>query len=141
MNREIAPLLLRLFLAFVLIYGTLDNVISHERMIEFRDFLAKNGFPMPMFSARLSAYGQFIAGILLALGLFTRLTSIVVIINFIAALAMVHVGLPFNANIAPLAMLVGGVFFAIYGAPKYSLDARRNAGIPPAEQGASRSRP
>ena len=102
MNREIAPLLLRLFLAFVLIYGTLDNVVSHERMIEFRDFLAKNGFPMPMFSAHLSAYGQFIAGILLALGLFTRLTSIVVIINFIAALAMVHVGLPFNANIAPL---------------------------------------
>ena len=123
MNREIAPLLLRLFLAFVLIYGTLDNVVSHERMIEFRDFLAKNGFPMPMFSAHLSAYGQFIAGILLALGLFTRLTSIVVIINFIAALAMVHVGLPFNANIAPLAMLAGGIFFLLYGAPRYSLDA------------------
>ncbi len=122
-HREIAPLVLRMFLAFVLIYGTLDNVISHERMIEFRDFLARSGFPMPMFSARLSAYGQFIAGILLALGLFTRLTSIVVIINFIAALAMVHVRLPFNANIAPMAMLVGGLFFLIYGAPAYSLDA------------------
>jgi uncharacterized membrane protein YphA (DoxX/SURF4 family) len=72
-------------------------------MIEFRDFVARHGFPMPMFSARLSAYGQFLAGILLALGLFTRPTSIVVIINFIAALAMVHVGLPFNANIAPMA--------------------------------------
>jgi len=58
------------------------------------------------------------------MGLFTRLTSIVVIINFIAALAMVHVGLPFNANIAPMAMLVGGIFFLIYGAPAYSLDAR-----------------
>ena len=131
MNREIAPLLLRLFLAFVLIYGTLDNVVSHERMIEFRDFLAKNGFPMPMFSAHLSAYGQFIAGILLALGLFTRLTSIVVIINFIAALAMVHVGLPFNANIAPMAMLVGGIFFLIYCAPAYSLDAIRGSGAAP----------
>jgi putative oxidoreductase len=92
-------------------------------MNEFRDFVAKHGFPMPMFSARLSAYGQFIAGILLALGLFTRLASIVVIINFIAALVMVHRGLPFNANIAPMAMLVGGIFFAIYGAPAYSVDA------------------
>lgn len=122
-HREVAPLLLRLFIAFVLIYGTLDNVVSHERMIEFRDFVAKAGFPMPLLSARVSAYGQFLAGILLALGLFTRLTSIVVIINFIAALVMVHRGLPFNANIAPMAMLVGGLFFLIYGAPAYSLDA------------------
>lgn len=123
MNREIAPLLLRLFIAFVLIYGTADNVFDHARMLEFRDFVAKNGFPWPMLSATVSAYGQFIAGILLALGLFTRITSIVVIVNFIAALAMVHVGLPFNANIAPMAMLIAGVFFAIYGAPVYSVDA------------------
>ncbi len=45
------------------------------------------------------------------------------IINFIAALVMVHRGLPFNAHIAPMAMLVSGIFFAIYGAPAYSVDA------------------
>ena len=123
--REVAPLVLRLFVAFVLIYGTADNVFDQARMLEFRDFVAKHRFPWPMLSARVSAYGQFLAGILLALGLFTRWTSIVVILNFIAALAMVHIGLPFNANIAPLAMLVGGLFFAIYGAPAYSLDAMR----------------
>jgi putative oxidoreductase len=123
-NREYAPLLLRLFVAFVLIYGTMDNIFDHARMLEFRDFLANHRFPMPMASAYLSAYAQFIAGILLLFGVLTRLTAIVVVINFIVALAMVHVGLPFNANIAPLAMLVGGLFFAIYGAPRYSIDAR-----------------
>lgn len=124
-RRELAPLLLRLFIAFVLIYGTMDNVFSQARMMEFRDFLAQNGFPQPLAAAHLSAYAQFITGILLLLGLFTRLAAAVVVVNFIVALLMVHAGLPFNANIAPMAMLVGGLFFLLYGAPRYSLDARK----------------
>ena len=124
-RRELAPLLFRLFLAFVLIYGTQDNVFSRERMLEFRDFLAQNRFPEPLAAAYLSAYAQFICGILLALGFLTRFTGAVVAINFVVALLMVHLRTPFNVNIAPLAMLVGGLFFAIYGAPRYSLDARK----------------
>lgn len=124
--REVAPLLLRLFLAFVLVYGTQDNVFSRARMLEFRDFLAANGFPYPLACAYLSAYAQFATGILLALGLFTRAAAAVVAVNFVVALLMVHVGQPFNANIAPLAMLVGGLFFVLYGAPFYSLDALRS---------------
>ena len=127
-HREIAPLLLRLFVAAVLIYGTQDNVFSREAMLEFRDFLAQHRFPFPLASAYLSAYAQFITGLLLLAGLFTRAAATIVVVNFIVALLMVHLGLPFNANIAPLAMLVGGVFFLIYGAPRYSLDARRMRG-------------
>ena len=129
--RDLAPLLLRLFVAFVLIYGTADNVFSTARMLEFRDFLAANGFPYPLACAYLSAYGQFGTGILLLLGLFTRPAAAVVVVNFVVALLTVHVGQPFNANIAPLAMLVGGLFFVLYGAPRYSLDAvlaRRRTG-------------
>jgi putative oxidoreductase len=122
--RELAAPLLRLFVAFVLVYGTQDNVFSSERMLEFRDFLARNGFPYPTFCAHLSAYAQFVTGILLALGLFTRWAASVVVVNFVVALWMVHRALPFTANIAPLAMLMGGLFFLLYGAPRYSLDAR-----------------
>ena len=129
-RRELAPLLLRLFLAFVLMYGTADNVFSRARMIEFRDFLAANGFPWPLASAYLSAYAQFGTGILLLLGLWTRPAAAIVVVNFIVALAMVHVGAPFNANIAPLAMLVAAIFFVVYGAPRYSLDARRTPSGP-----------
>ncbi len=118
-----APIL-RLFIAFVLIYGTQDNVFSWERMIEFRDFLDRNGFPYPLLSAHVSAYGQFICGILLALGLYTRLAALVMCVNFLVALAMVHVGLPFDANISPLAMFFGSVFFLFHGAGRFSLDAR-----------------
>jgi putative oxidoreductase len=93
-------------------------------MAEFREFLARNHFPYPTFCAYLSAYAQFATGILLALGLLTRWAAAVVTINFVVALVMVHRTLPFTANIAPLAMLVGAVFFVLYGAPRWSLDAR-----------------
>lgn len=124
-HREFAPLLLRLFVGAVLIYGTQDNVFSREAMLEFRDFLAQHRFPFPLASAYLSAYAQFITGLLLLAGLFTRAAAAIVVINFIVALVMVHLRLPFNANIAPMAMLTGGLFFVIYGAPRYSLDAGR----------------
>ena len=122
---ELAAVVLRLFTAFVLVYGTQDNVFSHARMLEFRDFLQQNGFPYPLASAYLSAYAQFIAGILLGLGLFTRAAGLVMVVNFAVALVMVHRRLPFSANIAPLAMLVNALFFAVAGAPAFSLDGRR----------------
>ena len=118
-----APLLLRLFTAFVLIYGTADNVFSHEHMLKFRDFLQQHRFPYPMASAYLSAYAQFICGILIGFGLFTRLASLLMIGNFLIALWMVHWGLPFGSNISALAMLVNAIYFAMAGAPRFSLDA------------------
>jgi putative oxidoreductase len=126
--REVAPLLLRLFVAFVLIYGTYDNVFSQARMLEFRDFLAANRFPQPLASAYLSAYAQFLTGLLLVVGLFVRPAAAIVVANFIVALVMVHRATPFNVNIAPLAMLVGGLFFVLYGAPRFSMDAWRARG-------------
>jgi putative oxidoreductase len=121
--RALAPLLLRLFVGFVLVYGTQDNVFHAERMAEFRDFLQSQGFPSPLACAYLSAYAQFLCGILLLLGLLTRPAAAVVVVNFVVALLMVHTKTPFNVNIAPLALLVGGLFFVLYGAPRYSLDA------------------
>jgi putative oxidoreductase len=122
-RHELAVLLLRLFFAAILIYGTQDNVLSTEQMHEFRDFLARNGFPYPLFSAHLSVYAQFICGLLLLAGAATRLAAAVMVVNFIVALAMVHVGLPFSANIAPLSMLALAVFFALHGGGSYSVDA------------------
>lgn len=118
---ETATLLLRLFLGAVLIYGTQDNVLSHGRMVEFRDFLAQRHFPYPMLSAYLSAWAQFGCGWLLVAGVATRGAALVVVCNFLVALVMVHRGLPFNQNIAPLAMLTGGVYFFLHGPGRYSL--------------------
>jgi putative oxidoreductase len=119
---DAALLVLRLFTGLVLMYGTLDNVLHQENMLEFRDFVAKHGFPVPLFSAYLSAYAQFISGILIALGLLTRPAAFVMVINFAVALAMVHWGLPFSANISPMAMLFNSLCLLISGAGAHSVD-------------------
>lgn len=115
--------LFRLFLGATLVYGTQDNVFSSARMLEFRDFLAQNGFPFPPFSAWLSAYAQFLCGLLIILGLATRPAAAVMVVNFVVALVMVHRNLPFSANIAPLAMLFGALLLVFHGAGAYSADA------------------
>ena len=113
--------LFRIFLGLTLVYGTWDNVFSHERMLEFRDFLAANGFPYPLFCAYLSAYAQFLCGLAIALGIGTRAAAAVMVVNFVVALAMVHVALPFSANIAPLAMLFGAALLVLDGPGRFAL--------------------
>lgn len=121
---SVGALLLRLFIAFVLIYGTQDNVFSHARMAEFRGFLAQQGFPAAQGCAYLSVYAQFIAGFLIAAGLATRPAAMAMAVNFLVALLMVHTRLPFSANVAPLAMLAGSLFLLFHGAGPWSVDAR-----------------
>jgi putative oxidoreductase len=121
---DLALLLLRLFTGFVLVYGTQDNVFDRDHMLEFRDFVAKHGFPAPMFSAYLSAYAQFITGILIALGLLARPAAALMVINFAVALVMVHWSLPFGSNVSPLAMLCNCLLLTITGAGAWSIDAR-----------------
>ena len=47
------------------------------------------GVPLPGFSAALSAWTELIGGALIALGLFTRLTAVPMIINMVVAIALV----------------------------------------------------
>lgn len=120
---EWGALVLRLFVGLVLIWGTWDNVTSAARMAEFRDFLAANGFPAPLASAYLSAYTQFACGVLILVGALVRQAALVMVVNFVVAVGMVHVGLPFEANIAPLAMLAGAAALVFLGAGPVSVDA------------------
>lgn len=121
-RREYGAIFIRLIVGFHLVWNTQDNVFSYDRMLEFRDFLATHGFPFPLFNAHLSAYAQFIAGMLFMLGLFTRYAALVMIINFFVALFMVHRGLPEQADFPALMMLFASLFLLFHGAGKLSLD-------------------
>lgn len=125
--RDVGTLVLRLSVAGVLIYGTQDNVFHAEHMLAFRGFLDQNGFLLPLASPYLSAFSPFICGLLILVGLLTRWAALVMVINFVVALAMVHVGLPFSANMAPLLMLGGSVFLLFHGSGRMSVDARLRA--------------
>lgn len=128
-RKDIGVIFLRLLIGWRLIDGTQDNILSWDRMIEFRDFLASFDVPYPLFSAQLSVYAQFLCGILFIVGLLTRPAAIVMIINFIAALYIAHRGQSFQEAFVPLTMLTASIFFLFYGAGKFSIDnymAKRN---------------
>ena len=130
--KEYGVIFIRLIVGFHLVYGTQDNIFSYARMEEFAGFLQVRGVPFPLFSAFLSAYAQFTCGILFILGAATRYAAMVMIINFIAALIIAHIGDPYPNMFPALMMLSAAGFFLVHGAGKLSVDdvlGRRRAEI------------
>lgn len=121
---DVAFLLLRLFIGVRLIYGVMDNILSWEHMIEFRNFLELFHFPFPIVSAVASVYAQLIAGMMILLGWKIRWAGAVMVFNFLIALIIVHRRDSFEQMTTPLAILVCSVFFLLAGAGKYALDRK-----------------
>lgn len=115
-------LALRLAIGVRLVEGTQDNVFSTARMEEFATFLAERGTPFPMFSAHLSVYAQFICGILIVIGLFTRPAGFIMTVNFVCALIIAHRDTPFLQTWQAVMMLAGAIYFLFSGAGPLALD-------------------
>jgi putative oxidoreductase len=129
-RREYGVLFIRLIIGAFIVWGVQDNVFSSAQMEEFAHFLGAHGVPFPLFSAFLSAYTQFVCGILILAGAFVRLMSIPFIINFIAAIIIAHRGDTFRGMFPALLMIFVGLFFLFHGAGKPSFDdwrERRNS--------------
>lgn len=124
-KKEYGAFFLRLIIGWRLIDGTRDNIFSWERMLEFRDFLEQHQIAYPLIAAHVSVYSQFICGILYMAGLFVRPAAIVMIINFIVALTVVHLGTTFQESFEPLMMLFGSIFFLVNGPGKIALENLR----------------
>ncbi len=120
--KEYGVIFIRLIVGFHLIYGTQDNVFSYARMEEFAGFLTVRGVPFPLFSAFLSVYAQFICGILFILGLVIRYAAVVMIVNFIAALIIAHIGDSYPNMFPALMMLAAACFFFLHGAGNLAVD-------------------
>ncbi|MEJ8757440.1 DoxX family protein [Pontibacter sp. H259] len=116
-------LFLRVAIGVFLIYGVLDNILSWERMLEFRDFLQAHGMPFPLFSAHVSVYVQFACGLMLLLGAAVRLAGILMIVNFLVAIVLVHLGQNFPEYYPAAQLIAVGFFFLFNGAGPVSVDA------------------
>lgn len=123
-NQHLGIFLFRVFLCLQVLHGVLDNILSWKRMLEFRDFLQSEGFPIPLISAILSVYGQFFAALFLLIGYKSRWAAAVLVLNFIVA-AGVHLANhdPLPALFPALNILFGAVLFLFNGAGRFALDA------------------
>ncbi|WP_436515992.1 DoxX family protein [Ekhidna sp. To15] len=120
--KQIADLPIRITVGFHLIYGTQDNVFSWDRMLEFRNFLEAFGAPLPLISAIISVYAQFICGILFILGWKVRYAGAIMTFNFIVAILLVHLTDPYPTIYPAISMLTGAIFMLLNGAGPVSLD-------------------
>lgn len=120
-RRDWGTLLLRLLIGGDLIYGTQDNVLSWERMVEFERFLAAQGVPWPLLGAVVSAWAQFACGLLYVLGVAVRPAAAVMVINFLAALWIAHRSTPWAVTRPAVVMLVASLFFLLHGPGKLTV--------------------
>ena len=114
---------LRAITGAFLVHETWDNVSSAARMGEFVQFLDQFGFPAPALMAPLSVAVQFGCGILLILGLFTRISGLLIAANFVVAVLMVHFNEPFRGWWPALILVFLGLHFATVGSGRFGLDA------------------
>jgi putative oxidoreductase len=106
-----------------LVHETWDNITSADRAREFADFLRRFDFPLPHLMAPLSVAVQFGCGILLILGLATRVAGLLIATNFAIAVYMVHWTGPYREWWPALILVLLGLHFAAAGSGRFGFDA------------------
>jgi putative oxidoreductase len=121
--RDAAALVLRVATGAFIIDGVWDNIVSGKRMTEFVKFMGSAQFPMPEIWAPFSVCTQFIAGLLIILGLFTRWGGLVLVATFLVGLIMVHWQKTIREMWPALALVVIGATLVTRGGGRWSIDA------------------
>lgn len=80
-------------------------------------------FPAPVFMAYLGKGAELIGGVLLILGLFTRVAAIVLVINMLVICFVLGSGKIFTDDETPFLLLVLFVYLLLTGPGKISVDA------------------
>ncbi|MEQ8524338.1 DoxX family protein [Gracilimonas sp.] len=78
----------------------------------------------PELSLILAAFAEGICGLFITLGLWTRLSAIILSINMAVALFFAHAGDPFSAKEKSLLFLLMFVVILFMGGGKYSVDKK-----------------
>jgi putative oxidoreductase len=118
------PLFARLTVGWVFLQSGWGKIHNIDRVI---GFFASLGLPAPVFQAHLVAYTECVAGVLLLIGLATRLASIPLIIIMTVALrtALAEDATSFSAltGIAEYLYIVLLVWLMIAGPGKVAIDS------------------
>ena len=110
-------LIIRLIIAIIFIYHGYGKIINVENWTSY--LVSKN---VPSFLGFVSAWFEFIIGILLLLGIFTRLSSLGLIIFMIIAILIAHINDPVDTYFYQIGIILCGIIVLLGGGGKYSLD-------------------
>ena len=117
-------LLLRLVAAWRLLAGTWSYTVGVKPMREVADFFESLNMPLPLLSAAISVYAQFICGFLFIIGLLVRPAAVVMILNFSIAIIAAHLEDPIVKSFSAWALLAISACLLFTGGDKLSIDNR-----------------
>ncbi len=113
--------LLRVFAGLAMAFGHgLGKLPPGQGLI---DRTAQMGFPAPGAFAWAAALSEFLGGIFLALGLFTRVSGVFIAAVMLTALLGVHAADPFAQQEKSFLFLFIAIAFLIKGSGDWSIDA------------------
>lgn len=118
---NLAYLLLRVFFGFAFIthgYGKVFN-----RFGQFCGYIEKLNIPMPVISAALAAGSEFFGGVLLIIGLCTRISAFMIGSTMFIAAFVAHGGAPFVERELAFIYLFCAILFLFKGPGRYSVDS------------------
>jgi len=121
--QSLALLLARLIVA----YGFLEPALMKwNDMGAVAQWFGSMGIPFPTLNAYMAGTTEIVGVVLVALGLFTRLISIPMMVIMVVAIMTVHLGHGFSAGNngfeIPLYYMLFLFIFATHGAGKFSVD-------------------
>jgi putative oxidoreductase len=115
-------LMMRLALGVSMAVHGYGRVVPHGALNHFAHYIATLG--LPYWLGYVSAFTEFVGGILLILGLLTRLASLFVAINMLAAFFLVGIHQGFGIYNYILALAALAVMLLFYGAGALSVDRK-----------------
>lgn len=121
-KKEYGLLFLRLVIGYRLIVAVWSSVISWQQILGVKDFFQQSNIPLPLTSAVVAVYAEFICGLLFIIGLWIRQAALVMILTFIVAIIFVDIHNTFKLAFPAWAILASSVAFLFYGAGGFSVD-------------------
>ena len=120
--QPLGALLMRLALALSMTVHGYQKVVPHGALHHFAHYVATLG--LPYWLGYVSAFTELLGGILLAVGLFTRLAAAFIAINMLVAFFTVGLHQGFGIYNYILALAVVAIMLVFYGGGALALDRR-----------------
>jgi putative oxidoreductase len=115
-------LLMRLILGVSMAVHGDQKVLPLSALHHYAHYVSTLG--LPYWLGYVSAYTEFVGGILLILGLFTRLAAFLVAVNMLVAFATVGIHQGFGIYNYILALAALAIMLLFYGAGAFSVDRK-----------------
>jgi putative oxidoreductase len=120
--QPVGALLMRLALGISMTVHGYDKVIPHGALNHHVLYIVSLG--LPHWLGYVSAYTELAGGILLIIGLFTRMAAALIAINMLVAFFYVGIHQGFGIYNYILALVALGIMLTFYGAGALALDRK-----------------